>query len=122
MTAKTFFYAGSLMAMLVACQNSQPNKVAETPAAEISSPTVDAPEMPAPAVDAVPAKKPKPQKNAAVSVEAVVFANAIDEVCGMEVQPDYIDTCHYKGKVYGFCSEYCRDKFKETPLKYLKGQ
>ena len=48
------------------------------------------------------------------------FANQKDYICDMDVMPDYTDTCRYKGKLYGFCSEYCKDKFLENPLKYLK--
>lgn len=53
------------------------------------------------------------------SKPAGAFANDLDFICGMEVMPDYTDTCHLNGKVYAFCSEYCKDKFKENPEKYL---
>ncbi|MBU6339932.1 MAG: YHS domain-containing protein [Bacteroidetes bacterium] len=48
------------------------------------------------------------------------FANKIDYVCKMDVMSSFTDTCVYGGKVYGFCSGYCRDKFKENPKKYVK--
>ncbi len=48
------------------------------------------------------------------------FANTTDFICGMEVMPDYTDTCHLDGKVYAFCSEYCKNKFKENPKKHLE--
>jgi YHS domain-containing protein len=58
-------------------------------------------------------ESPQPQP------EAAGFANTVDFICDMKVQADYTDTCHYKGKVFAFCSEYCRDAFKESPEKYL---
>jgi YHS domain-containing protein len=122
MTARTFLYAGCLLGLLAACQNSQSNKVVAKPDAVTTSPTDEVSQTPVNPVDPMPVKKTKPPKTAPVAAELIVFANKIDEVCGMEVQSDYTDTCHYKGKVYGFCSEYCRDKFKETPLKYLSGK
>ncbi|MFZ4474606.1 MAG: YHS domain-containing protein [Saprospiraceae bacterium] len=122
MKARTFLFAGSLTAILVACQNSAPNKVVAKPYAVTTSPIAEVSQIPVDPVDPMPVKETKPPKSAPVATEAIVFANKIDEVCGMEVQSDYTDTCHYKGKVYGFCSEYCRDKFKETPLKYLSGK
>jgi YHS domain-containing protein len=54
--------------------------------------------------------------------DPVVFANTVDFICDMKVMPSYTDTCHYKNRVYAFCSAYCRDKFKETPEKYLSKQ
>lgn len=53
------------------------------------------------------------------SKPAGAFANDLDFICGMEVMPDYTDTCHLNGNVYAFCSEYCKDKFKANPEKYL---
>lgn len=58
-------------------------------------------------------------ENAAAA--AVKFDNETDFVCGMEVTPEFVDTCHYKGKVYAFCSESCKESFLEDPEKYLAG-
>ncbi len=62
---------------------------------------------------------PKQTQKTAPPIAKEGFANKVDFICGMEVTPDYTDTCRYKGKLYGFCSEYCKDKFLENPLKYL---
>ncbi len=50
---------------------------------------------------------------------AATFANRTDPVCGMEVKPEFTDTCHYQGKVYAFCSESCKDEFKANPESFL---
>lgn len=70
------------------------------------------------------AKMPANQQHTMKSVaepkgKPAAFANTTDYICGMDVMPDYTDTCHLDGKVYAFCSEYCKDKFKENPNKYL---
>jgi YHS domain-containing protein len=122
MKARTFLYAGCLLGLLVACQNDQSNKVVAMPDVETTSPAVDVPQMPAAHVDPMSKKKSKQPKANAVSANAVVFANKTDDVCGMEVEESFTDTCHYKGKVYAFCSEFCKDKFKSQPLKYLSGK
>lgn len=49
----------------------------------------------------------------------VVYANETDFVCGMKVQPEYTDTCHYDGKIYAFCSASCKEEFKANPVSYL---
>ncbi len=64
--------------------------------------------------------QPKAAPAAKSQPATVGFANEIDYICGMKVMPDYTDTCHYQGKVYGFCSEYCKDKFVANPKEYLK--
>lgn len=61
------------------------------------------------------------QVNSAVTpVAEAKFANENDFVCGMKVLPDYTDTCHYQGKVYGFCSQSCKEEFQAAPETYLK--
>jgi YHS domain-containing protein len=49
----------------------------------------------------------------------VVYANETDFVCGMKVQPEFTDTCHYDGKVYAFCSASCKEEFQSNPVSYL---
>jgi len=45
-----------------------------------------------------------------------------DPVCGMEVkEPPSIQTL-WNGKVYGFCSPGCTEKFKANPSKFLHSQ
>jgi YHS domain-containing protein len=59
------------------------------------------------------------QKAPEASAATVEYANKIDYICGMEVQAEYTDTCHYKGKVYAFCSESCKEEFQASPETYL---
>ncbi len=44
-----------------------------------------------------------------------------DFVCGMEIDEKKSGSrFDFKGKTYHFCSEECRDKFKESPERFLK--
>jgi YHS domain-containing protein len=43
----------------------------------------------------------------------------IDPVCGMVVKEENSLNFEYKGKIYYFCSEFCYEKFKKDPEKYL---
>lgn len=61
----------------------------------------------------------KPAGDPAAAAVPVKFDNTTDFVCGMAVTPEFEDTCHYKGKVYAFCSESCKEGFLEEPEKYL---
>jgi YHS domain-containing protein len=36
----------------------------------------------------------------------------------MDVAETAEDTVHYQGKVYGFCSAHCKEKFQKNPEKY----
>ncbi len=81
-------------------------------------------------------QNPKSEDNADVSVSAdsmVVKAdsskpkftvamvdNKKDPNCGMPVTAGIADTVHYKGKVYGFCSDECRDAFLKNPDALVK--
>lgn len=58
------------------------------------------------------------QKAPAISA-ATAFANETDYICGMKVQADWTDTCHYKGKVYAFCGESCKEEFVTAPESFL---
>ena len=46
--------------------------------------------------------------------------NRKDPNCGMPVTAGIMDTVHYKGKVYGFCSDECRDAFLKNPVAMVK--
>lgn len=48
------------------------------------------------------------------------FANETDYICDMKVQADWTDTCHYKGKVYAFCGESCKEEFQASPESFLR--
>src|SRR6516165_6643679 len=41
--------------------------------------------------------------------------NKKDPNCGMPVTAGIEDTVHYKGKVYGFCSDECKQAFLKNP-------
>ncbi|HCL84142.1 MAG TPA: hypothetical protein DIC22_09215 [Chitinophagaceae bacterium] len=41
--------------------------------------------------------------------------NKKDPSCGMPVTAGIMDTVHYKGKVYGFCSDECKQLFLKDP-------
>ena len=45
---------------------------------------------------------------------------ALDPVCGMTVNDSALKH-NYQGQEYLFCSNYCCEKFKENPQKYLQG-
>jgi YHS domain-containing protein len=45
--------------------------------------------------------------------------NKRDYSCGMPVSAGLEDTCHYKGKAYGFCSKECKEEFLKSPKQYL---
>ncbi|MDP4128855.1 MAG: YHS domain-containing protein [Bacteroidota bacterium] len=46
--------------------------------------------------------------------------NIRDPSCGMPLSKAVEDTLHYGGKVYGFCSDECRDEFIKDPEKLAK--
>jgi YHS domain-containing protein len=46
--------------------------------------------------------------------------NIKDPSCGMPLTAGIGDTLHYQGKVYGFCSDECRDEFKKNPAALAK--
>jgi len=61
----------------------------------------------------------KPAGDPATAAATVKYDNTVDFICDMAVTPEFTDTCHYKGKVYAFCSESCKESFLEEPEKYL---
>ena len=46
--------------------------------------------------------------------------NLKDPSCGMPLTAGIDDTLNYNGKVYGFCSDECRDEFKKNPAQLAK--
>jgi YHS domain-containing protein len=46
-----------------------------------------------------------------------MIVNKKDYSCGMPVTAGIEDTCHYKGKAYGFCSKECKEEFLKDPDK-----
>lgn len=60
-------------------------------------------------------------KNAGtIDVSKIHFASDMDPVCNMSVKDHVKDTASYNGKVYGFCSETCKEEFKKHPENYTK--
>jgi len=48
------------------------------------------------------------------------MANAVDPVCGMELNPgQVVAESRYQGKTYSFCSQECKQKFDENPEAYV---
>lgn len=46
--------------------------------------------------------------------------DGIDPICKMKVSKGEKLTASHKGKLFGFCSEYCKEKFEENPAKFVK--
>jgi YHS domain-containing protein len=46
--------------------------------------------------------------------------NKKDPSCGMPVSAGIADTVHYNGKVYGFCSDECKQIFLKNPDSLAK--
>jgi YHS domain-containing protein len=46
--------------------------------------------------------------------------NKKDPNCGMPVSAGIADTVHYNGKVYGFCSDECKQAFLKNPTSLAK--
>jgi YHS domain-containing protein len=51
-----------------------------------------------------------------IDITADMLTTTTDLVCGMDLTEHAIkDTTIYKDQLYGFCSEYCKQKFMEDP-------
>jgi len=57
---------------------------------------------------------------AKVKFTTAMVDNRKDPNCGMPVTAGIEDTVHYNGKVYGFCSEECKDAFLKNPVELAK--
>lgn len=67
--------------------------------------------------------KPMPQKLPELSTPVdysthIKTENQRDPVCGMKISGSVSDTAQYNGKVYGFCSASCKNKFCGQPRQY----
>jgi YHS domain-containing protein len=51
---------------------------------------------------------------------ASMVDNKKDPNCGMPVTAGIEDTVHYNGKVYGFCSDECKQAFLKNPAELAK--
>jgi YHS domain-containing protein len=56
----------------------------------------------------------------AAKFTAAMVDNRKDPSCGMPVTAGIEDTLHYSGKVYGFCSEECKQAFLKNPVELAK--
>lgn len=56
----------------------------------------------------------------AKTATAAAQAKAIDLVCEMEIETAGAISLAHDGKTYHFCSESCRQRFKEDPDKFIK--
>jgi YHS domain-containing protein len=65
-----------------------------------------------PVVSAVDSAKPKLTRD--------MVDNKKDPSCGMPLTAGLEDTVHYNGKVYGFCSEECKNQFLKNPAAEAK--
>lgn len=44
-----------------------------------------------------------------------------DPVCNMELSPESaVEESSYKGRLYYFCSPYCRERFEAKPEEYVR--
>jgi YHS domain-containing protein len=71
------------------------------------------------AVKAQPKKEAQPARKVAVK-STPLPADDKDPVCFMKVKKGTLLTTSYKGKLYGFCSEYCKGVFLADPAAQLK--
>ncbi len=63
-----------------------------------------------------PTEEPPKAENTLAKLK---FDNPKDVYCNMDIDGNVADTMKYQGKLYGFCSSYCKDEFKKDPEKYL---
>jgi len=72
---------------------------------------------------------PKPESAPAITFKtdsvkekftAAMVDNKLDPNCGMPVTAGIADTIHYDGKIYGFCSEECKQAFLKNPVALAK--
>ncbi len=58
--------------------------------------------------------------SSAMYISADMLTYPEDVTCGMDLHKHAIaDTAIYEGQLYGFCSDYCKSKFKEDPKAVL---
>lgn len=80
------------MAFLLACRNSEPQEQPK----EIRK-------------DSMPA-----QAGAQADLSKLVLFQPTDPECGMSLEHSIADTATVDGKLYGFCSDYCKKSYLEA--------
>ena len=58
---------------------------------------------------------PVANKDSVKKFTSAMVDNKKDPSCGMPVTAGIMDTVHFKGKVYGFCSDECKQAFLKNP-------
>lgn len=53
-------------------------------------------------------------------LKSVKVLNTEDPICHMKTAEFLKDTIFYKGKIYGFCSDYCKKEFRKNPAKFAQ--
>jgi len=56
---------------------------------------------------------------AAEDLKNLKFDYPKDPACGAALSEGIGDSTEYKGKLYGFCSKECKDKFVKSPESFL---
>lgn len=100
------------MAMLAACKdkNAKPSDNQDIPG-QVRQPGSINPQSVAGRLDQA--------TSAADAAEpGLTWAGNVDVVCSMKIDRNAEDTLHYQGKIFGFCSESCKESFQENPQKY----
>ena len=69
---------------------------------------------------ASPSAMMQQKDSSAKKYTAAMVDNKTDPNCGMPVTAGIIDTVHYEGKVYGFCSDECKQAFLKNPAALAK--
>ena len=68
-------------------------------------------------------ESPGDQGQGGAATAPVLPAVSIDPVCGLDVREQLssagLPTTEYKGKIYYFCSEHCKEAFNKEPERYL---
>ena len=54
-------------------------------------------------------------EDSVISYDITLVDNKKDPTCGMPVTAGISDTAHYDNKVFGFCSEGCKEEFLKNP-------
>jgi YHS domain-containing protein len=57
-----------------------------------------------------------------VNYSHIKLTGSTDLVCGMPLSLSPGDTTLYQERVYGFCSESCKERFRDSPLAFVKNQ
>jgi len=109
MNRRTTLAALVVVCLASGCNTENQAKETPVPPAAKTAPAPEAPEAPeAPAVPESPA------------IDISTLAMKLDPVCKMSLE-EYpaTSTAEHGGKTYGFCSDFCKRKFVESPEAIL---